>query len=139
MGVIQKHITLRPFSKGFHLITSEVVEAIPEIKSVDAGILHVYIQHTSASLTINEYADPDVRHDFEAHFEHTVPEHATYYLHTAEGPDDMPAHLKSSILGSSVSVPVTNGRLSMGTWQGIYLGEHRYNGGSRKLVVTLVS
>ena len=139
MGVIQKHITLKPYRKGFHLITREVLEAIPELKSVAVGILQVFIQHTSASLTINEGADPDVLHDFEAHFENAVPERAPYYLHTSEGPDDMPAHLKSSMLGSSVSIPVSNGRLALGTWQGIYLGEHRYRGGSRRLVVTLIS
>ncbi|MEN8248077.1 MAG: secondary thiamine-phosphate synthase enzyme YjbQ [Bacteroidota bacterium] len=139
MSAIQKNITLKPFSKGFHLITREVIEAMPEIQSVEAGILHVFIQHTSASLTINEYADPDVRHDFEAHFDNTVPEHASYYLHMAEGPDDMPAHLKGSILGSSVSIPISKGRLALGTWQGIYLGEHRFSGGSRSLVITLIS
>lgn len=139
MSVIQKNITLKPYNKGFHLITREVIEAMPELKSVDAGILQVFIQHTSASLTINECADSDVRHDFEAHFENTVPENAKYYFHVSEGPDDMPAHLKSSILGSSVSIPVSNGKLALGTWQGIYLGEHRYSGGARKLVLTLIT
>lgn len=139
MGTIQKRITLEPYRRGFHLITREVKGAMPDIKSVDVGVLHVYIQHSSASLTINEYADPDVRHDFEAHFDHVVPEHASYYLHMAEGPDDMPAHLKASILGSSISIPVSNGRLALGRWQGIYLGEHRISGGARSLVLTLMS
>jgi secondary thiamine-phosphate synthase enzyme len=139
MGVIQKQITMEPFRKGFHLITHEVKDAMPEIKSVKAGLLHIFIRHSSASLTINEYADPDVRHDFEAHFDHVVPEHASYYLHIAEGPDDMPGHLKASILGSSLTIPVTDGKLNLGTWQGIYLGEHRIRGGARKLVLTLYS
>lgn len=139
MGVIQKKITLDPYKKGFHIITRVIKDAIPERKSVKAGILHVFIQHSSASLTINEYADPDVRHDFEAHFDRVVPEHASYFLHMVEGPDDMPGHLKASILGSSVSIPITNGRLALGTWQGIYLGEHRISGGARNLVLTLYS
>ncbi len=137
MSVIQKQLTLKPYPKGFHIITREIKAAIPEIKSVKAGILHVFIRHSSASLTVNEKADPDVRHDFEAHFDHVVPEHASYFLHMMEGPDDMPAHLKASILGSSVSIPVSNGKLALGTWQGIYLGEHRVSGGPRSLVVTL--
>ncbi len=137
MSVIQKQLTLKPHPKGFHIITREIKAAIPEIKAVKAGILHVFIRHSSASLTVNEKADPDVRHDFEAHFDHVVPEHASYFLHMMEGPDDMPAHLKASILGSSVSVPVSNGKLALGTWQGIYLGEHRISGGPRNLVLTL--
>lgn len=139
MSIVQKHITLKPFRKGFHIITHEIKEAIPEHKSVKAGMLNVFIKHSSASLTINEKADPDVRHDFEAHFDHVVPEHASYYLHMAEGPDDMPAHIKASLLGSSVTMPVTNGKLGLGIWQGIYLGEHRINGGERSLVITLYS
>ena len=139
MSVIQKHITLQPFRKGFYIITKEIKDAIPEIKSVNAGILNIFVQHSSASLTVNEKADPDVRHDFEAHFDHVVPEHASYYLHMAEGPDDMPGHLKASLLGSSVTIPVTNGRLALGRWQGIYFGEHRISGGSRSLVITLYS
>lgn len=139
MSVIQKHITLKPLGKGFYIITKEIKDAIPELKSVQAGILNVFVQHSSASLTINEKADPDVRHDFEAHFDHVVPEHASYYLHMSEGPDDMPGHLKASILGSSVTVPVTNGRLALGSWQGIYFGEHRISGGARSLVITLYS
>ena len=102
-------------------------------------MLNVFVQHSSASLTINEKADPDVRHDFEAHFDHVVPEHASYFLHMAEGPDDMPGHLKASILGSSVTIPVTNGRLALGTWQGIFFGEHRVSGGARTVVITLYS
>ncbi len=137
MSVIQKQLTLKPHAKGFHIITREIKAAIPEIKSVKAGILQVFIRHSSASLTINEKADPDVRHDFEAHFDHVVPEHASYFLHMMEGPDDMPAHLKASILGSSVTIPVSNGKLALGTWQGIYLGEHRISGGPRSLVLTL--
>mgnify|MGYP003729087253 CR=1 FL=1 len=132
----QKEITLPHFPRGFHIITDEIVNAIPEIKEISAGVLHVFIKHTSASLTINEDADPTVRADFESHFNQMVPEHAPYYKHTIEGPDDMPAHLKSSILGSSVSIPITNGKLNLGTWQGIYLCEHRNRGGSRKLLVT---
>lgn len=139
MSVIQKHITFKPFRKGFYIITKEIKDAIPELKSVQAGILNVFVQHSSASLTINEKADPDVRHDFEAHFDHVVPEHASYYLHMSEGPDDMPGHLKASILGSSVTIPVTNGRLALGAWQGIYFGEHRISGGARSLVITLYS
>jgi len=137
MSVIQKKITLDPYKKGFHIITRAIKDAIPERKSVKEGILHVFIQHSSASLTINEYADPDVRHDFEAHFDRVVPEHASYFLHMVEGPDDMPGHLKASILGSSVSIPISNGKLALGTWQGIYLGEHRISGGARSLVLTL--
>ena len=139
MGIIQKQITLEPYKKGFHIITRELKSAMPEIKSVKTGIFHVFIQHSSASLTINEYADPDVRHDFEEHFDRVVPEHASYFLHMVEGPDDMPAHIKASLMGSSVSIPVMNGKLGLGTWQGVYLGEHRIRGGARNLVLTLTS
>jgi secondary thiamine-phosphate synthase enzyme len=139
MSVVQKQITLEPFPKGFHIITSAVVDAIPEISYVKAGLLNVFIRHSSASLTVNENSDPDVRHDFEQHFEKTVPEYASYYNHISEGPDDMPAHIKASTLGSSITIPVTDGRLALGTWQGIYLGEHRVIGGPRKLVLTLYS
>ncbi len=135
--VIQNQIILPSFPRGFHIITDEIVKAIPEIKDISAGLLHVFIQHTSASLTINEDADSTVRDDFESHFNQMVPENAPYYRHTFEGSDDMPAHLKSAILGSSVSIPITNGKLNLGTWQGIYLCEHRNRGGSRKLVVTI--
>lgn len=137
MSVIQKQISLQPFRKGFHIITHEVESAIPELRTVSAGMLNVFIRHSSASLTINENADPDVRHDMEAHFNKFVPENASYYDHTMEGPDDMPAHIKASTMGSSVTIPVTNGRLALGTWQGIYLGEHRVSGGSRKLILSL--
>ncbi len=134
---IQKEILLNPRQRGFHLITDEVLKHLPEVQEIEVGIMQVFIKHTSASLTINEDADPTVRDDFESHFNQMVPENAPYYQHTFEGPDDMPAHLKSSILGSSVSIPITDGKLNLGTWQGIYLCEHRNRGGSRKLVVTI--
>lgn len=137
MAIIQVTLTLKARSRGFHLITDEITEALPELADIEAGLLHVFIKHTSASLTINENADYTVRQDFESHFNHMVPENAPYYRHTDEGPDDMPAHLKASILGSSVSIPVTAGKLNLGTWQGIYLCEHRQHGGPRKLVLTL--
>lgn len=137
MTVFQKEFSLKPKSRGFHLITREVLEQVPEISEIKAGIMQVFIQHTSASLTINENADPTVRADFETFFTRTVPEDMNLYQHTYEGPDDMTSHIKSSLLGSSVSIPVTNGRLNLGNWQGIYLCEHRNHGGSRKLVVTL--
>lgn len=127
---------LKPFPRGFHLITDVVIEKCPEIKQINAGNLQVFIKHTSASLAINENADPTVRQDFESHFNKMVPENAPYYIHTYEGPDDMPAHIKSALLGSSVQIPITNGELNLGTWQGIYLCEHRNHGGSRKLVLT---
>ncbi|HEY8510990.1 MAG TPA: secondary thiamine-phosphate synthase enzyme YjbQ [Cyclobacteriaceae bacterium] len=136
MKFFQKEIVLPPHSRGFHLITSAVTRALPEIREIQRGILHVFIKHTSASLTINENADPTVRKDFESHFNHMVPENAPYYLHDTEGPDDMPAHIKASVLGSSVTIPITSGRLNLGTWQGIYLCEHRDYGGNRELVVT---
>ena len=132
----QFRITLPAKSRGFHLVTDHIKRAL--IETQHTGLLHVFIQHTSASLTINENADPTVRQDFESHFNVMVPENAPYYRHTFEGPDDMPAHLKSSILGSSVTVPITEGRLALGTWQGIYLCEHRDYGGARNLVLTLV-
>ena len=134
----QVEIVLSPYPRGFHLITQEVLGKV-EIGDIKAGLLHIFIKHTSASLTINENADPTVRADFESHFNTFIPENAPYYKHDYEGADDMPAHLKSSTLGSSVLIPVTNGRLNLGTWQGIYLGEHRDYGGSRKLVVTIYS
>lgn len=137
MTWIQKEIRLSPRRRGFHLITREIMEQLPELENCRVGLAHVFIQHTSASLTINENADPTVRQDFETHFNHMVPEDATYYRHTYEGSDDMTSHIKSSILGSSVTVPVRNGRFNLGTWQGIYLCEHRNHGGSRRLVVTL--
>jgi len=136
MKNLQVEISLPAFPRGFHLITRHIVEALPEIGQIEAGVLHVFIQHTSASLTVNENADPTVREDFESHFNRAVPEAAAYFRHTAEGPDDMPAHIKASMLGSSVSVPITGGRLNLGTWQGIYLCEPRDRGGSRRLVIT---
>ena len=134
---IQKEISLNPRQRGFHLITDEVLKHLSEIQEIEVGTMQVFIKHTSASLTINEDADPTVRDDFESHFNQMVPENAPYYQHTFEGPDDMPAHLKSSILGSSVNIPITDGKLNLGIWQGIYLCEHRNRGGSRKLVVTI--
>jgi secondary thiamine-phosphate synthase enzyme len=134
---IQKTITLSPRSRGFHIITPDVLDQLPEIEKIKTGILHLFIKHTSASLTINEDADPTVRLDFESHFNKLVPENQSYYQHTFEGSDDMPGHLKASLLGSSVSVPITDGRLNLGTWQGIYLCEHRDRGSARKLVVTI--
>ncbi len=136
--VIQKEITLKPYKRGFHLITNEILNYIPEIKDIKAGLLHVFIKHTSASLTINENADPDVRVDMETYFNKSVPENAPYFIHTCEGADDMPAHVKASVLSSSISIPITNGRLNLGTWQGIYLGEHRNYGGNRKVVITII-
>jgi len=134
---IQKEISLNPRPRGFHLITNEILQNIQEIGDISIGTMEIFIKHTSASLTINEDADPTVRDDFESHFNQIVPENAPYYRHTIEGPDDMPAHLKSSILGSSVTIPITNGTLNLGTWQGIYLCEHRNQSGSRSVVLTL--
>lgn len=136
MPFYQKTIHLQAYSRGFHLITSVVERQFPEIQQINVGVLHVFIQHTSASLTINENADPTVRQDFESHFNRMVPERAPYYKHDYEGDDDMPAHLKAALLGHSVTIPITNGRLNLGVWQGIYLGEHRDHGGSRTLVLT---
>ncbi|MEO2185260.1 MAG: secondary thiamine-phosphate synthase enzyme YjbQ [bacterium] len=134
---IQKTITLSPKSRGFHIITNDVLENIPELKDLKTGILQLFIKHTSASLTINENADPTVRTDFESHFNMLAPENQSYYQHTFEGSDDMPAHLKASLLGSSVSIPITDGKLNLGTWQGIYLCEHRNRGSDRKLIITI--
>ncbi len=136
MSWFQKTLGLPRFPRGFHLITREVETGFPELQQLQIGLLHVFIQHTSASLTINENADPDVRVDLESLINTIAPEQFPY-VHTLEGPDDMPAHMKASLMGSSVSVPVRQGRLALGTWQGIYLCEHRDNGGSRKLVLTL--
>ena len=133
---LQRTITLPAMSRGFHLVTRPVLAELPELSDVQTGLLHVFIMHTSASLTINENADPDVRVDFETAMNHAVPE-SLPYVHTLEGPDDMPAHVKASMMGSSVSVPVAGGRLNVGTWQGLYLCEHRDHGGPRKLVLTL--
>ena len=133
---MQRSITLAPRSRGCHLITRDVVEAVPELAKLTVGLLHVFIQHTSASLTINENAEREVRTDLAASLDALAPEDFPY-THTAEGPDDMPAHVKASLMGSSVSIPVAQGQLALGTWQGIYLAEHRNHGGSRKLVLTL--
>jgi secondary thiamine-phosphate synthase enzyme len=133
----QREIRLPPFERGFHLVTREVEEALPELRDVRVGIANVFIQHTSASLTLNENASPDVRRDFESWFNRAVPDGADYFRHRLEGDDDMPAHIKASLLGSSLTIPVTDGRLALGTWQGIYLCEHRDRGGSRSLTVTL--
>lgn len=132
----QTEIRLRPYPRGFHLITSEIAKQFADIQRIEKGMLQVFIHHTSASLTINENADPTVRQDFESHFNKYVPENAPYYKHDYEGSDDMPAHIKASLLGASVMIPITNGRLNLGTWQGIYLCEHRDNGGGRKLVLS---
>jgi secondary thiamine-phosphate synthase enzyme len=136
MNWYQHRLTLPAFRRGFHLITRQVVDAVPELTSIEIGLLTVFIQHTSASLTINENADPDVPRDLETSFNSIAPEEFPY-VHTCEGPDDMPAHVKASMLGSSVSVPISHGRLCLGTWQGIYLCEHRNHGGQRSLVLTL--
>lgn len=134
---LQRTITMPARTRGFHLITSKVIQQLPELAAFRVGLLHLFIQHTSAALTINENADPDVRTDFESHFNTMVPENAPYYVHTVEGPDDMPAHLKASILGASLSIPIGNGQLQLGTWQGIYLCEHRDHGTPRRLVATI--
>lgn len=138
MTSIQRKITLQPKSRGFHLITDEILKQLPELKKINTGIAQIFIQHTSAGLTINENADPSVRRDFETHFNRMVPEDTSLFEHTLEGPDDMTSHIKSSILGHSVSVPVTNGRFNLGTWQGIYLCEHRNRGSARKIMVTVI-
>ena len=138
MKVFQKEFSLKPRSRGFHIITDEVLSHIPELREITSGLFNVFIKHTSASLSINENADPSVRTDMETHFNAMVPEDADYYEHTFEGPDDMTSHIKTSILGSSLVIPITNGKLNLGTWQGIYLCEHRNHGGSRKIVVTLI-
>ena len=134
---IQKEIILQPRQRGFHLITDEVINNIPELFDISIGSLSIFIKHTSASLTINEDIDLTVRIDFESYFNEAVPENAPYYRHTIEGSDDMPAHLKSSILGSSITVPISDGKLNLGTWQGIYLCEHRNKKPTRKIVITI--
>ncbi|KQR65308.1 secondary thiamine-phosphate synthase enzyme YjbQ [Pedobacter sp. Leaf176] len=136
MKIFQQAFAIRERKRGFHLITDEVVNAFPELKEINAGICQVFIQHTSASLTINENADPTVRVDFEMYFNKAVPENDPDYEHDYEGSDDMPAHLKAALLGASVTIPVRNGKLALGTWQGIYLCEHRNRGGQRKIMVT---
>ncbi len=137
MKVIQKTITLGPKPEGYHIITDDIESRFPEMKSISAGVANVFILHTSASLTINENADPSVRADFHSYFKHIVPEDLTFYRHTAEGPDDMTSHIKSSLLGSSLTIPVKNGKFYLGTWQGIYLCEHRTHARARSIVVTI--
>ena len=133
---IQEQIELRPRPRGFHLVTSEIVDEVPDLRRLSVGIATLFMQHTSASLTLNENASPDVRRDFAAWFDRAVPDGADYFAHTLEGPDDMPAHIKASLTGSSLTVPVSGGSLALGTWQGIYLCEHRDNGGARRVVFT---
>ena len=134
---LQREITLGPRPRGFHLVTREVAAALPELRDVRVGLLHLFLRHTSASLTLNENASPDVRRDFASYFDAAVPEDAPYWTHTVEGPDDMPAHIKASLLGPSLTLPVAGGRLAVGTWQGVYLCEHRDRGGPRSLLATL--
>lgn len=136
MKFYQKELQLPPFPRGFHLITNIITQEFKDIANLQTGFLQVFITHTSASLCLNENADPTVREDFESHFNKMVPENMPFYKHDYEGPDDMPAHIKAALLGSNVMVPITNGRLNVGTWQGIYLCEHRNNGGSRRLVLS---
>lgn len=136
MKIFQYALKLKQRSRGFHLITQEILRASPDISRISAGMCSVFIQHTSASLSINENADPTVRRDFEMFFNKSVPENDPDYMHTDEGPDDMPAHLKAALLGCSISIPIQNGRLALGTWQGIYLCEHRNYGGERSLLIT---
>ena len=133
----QKQIRLTARPRGFHIVTNEITRQLPEIKEITVGLLHLFIQHTSASLTINENADPTVRQDMESHINLLAPENAEYYLHTLEGSDDMPAHLKASLMGNNLTIPISSGRLALGTWQGIYLGEHRNSAGSRAIIATV--
>jgi secondary thiamine-phosphate synthase enzyme len=134
---LQRKLTLKPRSRGFHLVTGEILDQLPELRQFRVGLAHFFILHTSASLTINENADPDVRRDLETQLRHLAPDGAAHYEHTLEGPDDMPAHIKASLLGAGLAIPIADGRLLLGTWQGLYLGEHRNHGGSRSLIVTL--
>ncbi|MAT51671.1 MAG: hypothetical protein CMK32_10865 [Porticoccaceae bacterium] len=134
---LQRELSLAPKARGFHLITGDVLEALPELVNMNTGLLNLFIQHTSASLTINENADPSVRRDFESVMSHLVPENEPWYSHTLEGPDDLPAHIKASLLGPSLTIPVTRGALNLGVWQGVYLCEHRNHGGRRTVVLTL--
>lgn len=136
MLFFQKEIRLQTKPRGFHIITNNILNAMPELKNINIGQLHIFIKHTSASLTINENADATVREDFESHINVIVPENQIYYKHTFEGSDDMPAHIKASLMGASVQIPISNGKLNLGTWQGIYLCEHRDNASSRRLVIT---
>lgn len=137
MTWIQKEIQLKPYPRGFHLVTNEILNQLTEIKNIRIGVAHLLLKHTSASLSLNENYDPDVRRDMESYFNRNVSENEHYYVHTSEGSDDMPAHIKSTIIGTAVSVPITNGKFNLGTWQGIYLCEHRNHGGSRRIVITL--
>ncbi|HAF44056.1 MAG TPA: hypothetical protein DCK83_03725 [Gallionellaceae bacterium] len=134
---LQKEISLKPRSRGFHLVTDELLRELPELRDFKVGMMNVFILHTSASLTLNENADPTVRQDFESFFNRAVREDEPYYQHQDEGSDDLPAHIKSSLLGASLNIPVCDGRLKLGTWQGIYLCEHRNHGGSRRIMVTV--
>jgi len=138
MNLFQKEILLEQKKRGFHIISDEIIHKVPELKNYTKGIAHIFIKHTSASLTLNENADPDVRTDLEKYFNRMAPENAPWYDHNSEGSDDMPAHIKSSVLGNSLSIPVTDGRFNLGTWQGIYLCEHRNHGGNRNLVITIL-
>jgi secondary thiamine-phosphate synthase enzyme len=133
---IQQQIELRARPRGFHLITSEILDAVPDLERIEVGVATLFIQHTSASLTVNENASPDVRRDFAAWFDRAVPDGADYFAHTLEGPEDMPAHIKASLTGASLTIPISRGSLALGTWQGIYLCEHRDNGGPRRVVFT---
>ena len=137
MSWYQKEIALKPRGRGFHLVTDEIVEQVPEIQKIETGLMHIHIKHTSASITLNENYDPDVRGDMERYFNRVVKENEPWYEHNAEGSDDMPAHIKSTIIGTSLTIPITNGQLNLGTWQGIYLCEHRNHARSRKIVVTI--
>ncbi|MCH7516294.1 MAG: YjbQ family protein [Bacteroidetes bacterium] len=137
MKWFQKQVELKPMSRGFHLITQEVLKELPEIQNIKVGLAHLLLKHTSASLTLNENFDPDVRRDMESYFNNSVKENEPYFLHTSEGADDMPAHIKSSLLGNSLTIPITEGHFNLGTWQGIYLCEHRNHGGRRKLLITV--
>jgi secondary thiamine-phosphate synthase enzyme len=134
---IQKEIILTARSKGFHLVTDEIMSSITEIENINIGLVNLLLMHTSASLTLNENADPDVRSDMKKYFDDIVPENKKYFEHTSEGADDMPAHIKTSLLGNSITLPIKSGRLNLGTWQGIYLCEHRNYGGNRKIVITI--
>ena len=137
MNWYQKEISLKSRGRGFHLVTDEIVNQLPELKNIQTGLMHILIKHTSASITLNENYDPDVRSDMEKYFSRTVKENESWYEHNSEGSDDMPAHIKSTLIGSSLTIPITNGKLNLGIWQGIYLCEHRNHAGSRKIVVTI--
>jgi len=138
MNLYQKEISLTPKGRGFYLVTEEIVKQIPEIKKIKTGLMHILIKHTSASITLNENYDPDVRLDMEKYFNRTVKENEPWYDHNSEGSDDMPAHIKSTLIGNSLTIPISDGKLNLGTWQGIYLCEHRNHAGSRKIVVTII-